>query len=176
MMRRSVLEVCARLAQPGLHNPALLPFRCSHDPRPTFAKAALCGSAPGSATRPMSPGNPLRHLASVVGGLWPTTKREAGWLLLVMAAVLAFAGLAREWMEGATRAFDRAVLLRLRNPADPGDPIGPNWLEEVARDVTSLGGNAILLALTLAVFGFLALTEKRAVAVIVAVSTGGGMA
>jgi undecaprenyl-diphosphatase len=127
----------------------------------------------------MSLGTPLRHLASVAGGLWPTTRREAGWLLgllLVVAAVLAFAGLAGEVLEGDIRAFDRAVLLALRNPADPGDPIGPRWLEEVARDVTSLGGNAILTAFTLAVIGFLALTEKRAAAVLVAASVGGGTA
>lgn len=127
----------------------------------------------------MSPRAPLRHLAHVVGGLWPTSRREAGWLLgavLVAAAVLAFAGLAGEVLEGETQTFDRAVLLALRNPADPGDPIGPRWLEEVARDVTSLGGNAILAAVTLAVVGFLALTEKRAAAALVAASVGGGTA
>ena len=105
--------------------------------------------------------------------------QEAGWLiglLAVAAALLAFVGLAGEVLEGDTRAFDRAILLALRNPADPSDPIGPRWLEEVARDVTSLGGNAILTAFTLAVVGFLALTEKRAAAALVAAAVGGGTA
>ena len=170
-------DVHARLAQLAFSVQHFFHSNAAHDLRPNLSKAAPCNGAPTSATRPMSLETPLRQLASVAGGLWPTTRRETGWLLgllLVVAAALAFAGLAGEVLEGDTRAFDRAVLLALRNPADPCDPIGPRWLEEVARDVTSLGGNAILTAFTLAVIGFLVLTEKRAAAVLVAASVGGG--
>jgi undecaprenyl-diphosphatase len=100
--------------------------------------------------------------------------RLAG-LLLAATAVLAFAGLAGEVLEGETLAFDRAILLALRNPADPADPIGPAWLEEVARDITGLGSHVILIGLTLAVAGYLALIRKRAAALLVLVSIGGGM-
>jgi undecaprenyl-diphosphatase len=121
----------------------------------------------------------LRRYAALAWGLRPTIRQEAGWLiglLAVAAALLTFAGLAGEVLEGDTRAFDRTILLALRDPADLSDPIGPRWLEEVARDVTSLGGTAILTAFTLAVVGFLALAGKRAAAVLVAVSVGGGTA
>ena len=95
----------------------------------------------------------LRHYAALAWGLRPTIRQEAGGLiglLAVAAALLAFVGLAGEVLEGDTRAFDRTILLALRDPADLSDPIGPRWLEEVARDVTSLGGTAILTAFTLA--------------------------
>ena len=97
-------------------------------------------------------------------------------LVLAAAALLAFAGLAAEMLEGETLGFDRAVLLALRHPAAPYDPIGPRWMTEVARDVTGLGGNAILLFVTLAVAGYLALVRKRAAALLVLVTVGGGVA
>jgi undecaprenyl-diphosphatase len=100
--------------------------------------------------------------------------RLAGFLLSAVA-VLAFAGLAGEVLEGETLGFDRAVMLALRNPADSGDPIGPLWLEEVARDITGLGSHVILTGVTLAVAGYLALIRKRGAALLVLVSVGGGV-
>ena len=97
-------------------------------------------------------------------------------LVLAVAALLAFAGIAAEMLEGETLGFDRAVLLALRHPDAPYDPIGPRWVTEVARDVTGLGGNAILFFVTLAVAGYLALVRKRAAALLVIVTVGGGMA
>ncbi len=97
-------------------------------------------------------------------------------LVLAAAALLAFAGLASEMLEGETLGFDRAVLLALRHPGAPYDPIGPRWMPEVARDVTGLGGNAILTFVTLAVAGYLALLRKRAAALLVLVTVGGGVA
>ena len=66
-------------------------------------------------------------------------------LLVVVAACLwAFVGLADEVVEGETHGFDTRLLLALRNPADPADPLGPGWVEELGRDVTALGGFGIL--------------------------------
>lgn len=93
-----------------------------------------------------------------------------------VAAVLGFAGLASEVLEGETLGFDRALLLALRNPADPSDPIGPGWFEEMARDITGLGSHVILVGLTLSVAGYLALVRKRAAAWLVLGSVGGGIA
>ena len=53
-------------------------------------------------------------------------------------------------------------------------PIGPVWLQEVARDVTSLGGATILTLRTVAVLGFLLLGRRYAAAFLVAVSISGG--
>ena len=82
-------------------------------------------------------------------------------VLLVAGCVWAFVGLADEVAEGETHGFDTAVLMALRNPADPADPLGPGWLEELGRDVTAFGGVGILGFLTLAVAGFLWLQGNR---------------
>ena len=78
--------------------------------------------------------------------------------------------------EGEATSFDTAILLGLRNPADLSDPLGPGWLEEVARDVTALGSMAILVGITLASAGYLWLAGKRRSVALVLVSVGGGIA
>ncbi len=91
------------------------------------------------------------------------------------AAALAFGWLAEEVGEGDTRAFDTALLLALREPNDPANPIGPPWLEETARDFTALGSNGVLVFAVLATCLFLILARKRAAAATVAVAAGGGL-
>jgi undecaprenyl-diphosphatase len=76
-------------------------------------------------------------------------------VLIAAGCVWAFFALADEVVEGETHVFDTAVLLALRSSADPADPLGPGWVEEIGRDVTALGGYAILGFLTVAVGGFL---------------------
>lgn len=49
-------------------------------------------------------------------------------------ARFSFGKLAEEVFEGDTRGFDEWLLPALRNPTDPANPLGPHWLEEVARD------------------------------------------
>lgn len=89
-----------------------------------------------------------------------------GWLFVTLAG---------EVIEGDTQGFDRAILLALRNPADRADPIGPAWLEEVARDVTALGGHSVLGLVTLSVLAYLLLSRRRGAALLVLASVGGGM-
>jgi undecaprenyl-diphosphatase len=43
----------------------------------------------------------------------------------------------------------------MRGPEDQGQPTGPEWMIEVARDVTALGGLAVLVLIILSVAGFL---------------------
>ncbi len=85
------------------------------------------------------------------GGRISGTDRDL-WLLvgvlLIAGALWAFAELTDEVLEGTTHAFDRAVLLALRVTEDPGTAIGPAWLEEAARDITSLGSAAVLSMMT----------------------------
>ncbi|WP_342666333.1 phosphatase PAP2 family protein [Muricoccus aerilatus] len=105
-------------------------------------------------------------------------RQELGALaavLAVAAGLFGFAKLAAEVTEGDTLAFDRHILLTLRNPADLSDPVGPRWLEEAARDVTALGSHVILTYVTLAVVGFLLLSGRRASALFTALAIGGGM-
>lgn len=96
-------------------------------------------------------------------------------VLGVAGALWAFMELADEVREGETHVFDRAILLALRNPENPADPIGPPWFADVARDITALGGHAILTLVTLAVVGFLVMGRKRSAALLVVASIGGGM-
>ena len=103
---------------------------------------------------------------------------EAGPLISLGAGSLfawAFFQIAAEVLEGDTTGLDRAILLKLRNPADLSDPIGPTWFEEAARDITGLGGHAILTFVTLASIGYLVLSGKRSAALLVLVAVGGGM-
>jgi undecaprenyl-diphosphatase len=96
-------------------------------------------------------------------------------LLLVAGFGWAFVELTDEVREGETRAFDTAILLALRVPGDPADPLGPRWFEELARDVTALGGVGVLTLLTLAVAGLLWLQGRDRSMVLVLVSVAGGL-
>ena len=96
-------------------------------------------------------------------------------LLLAAGGVWGFLELADAVAEGKTEAVDRAVLLMLRSRADPAEPLGPAWLEEVGRDLTALGGVAVLTLLTLAVAAFMALRRLWAAAGLLLAAVGGGV-
>jgi undecaprenyl-diphosphatase len=96
---------------------------------------------------------------------------NAGTIVGLAAAAFAvwlFVELADEVVEGETRRFDEAVLLAFREDADRADPRGPVWVEEIARDITGLGGTAVLTLLTLAVTGLFLLQRKWHLAIYVA--------
>ncbi|MEQ1579333.1 MAG: phosphatase PAP2 family protein [Steroidobacteraceae bacterium] len=96
-------------------------------------------------------------------------------LLLVSGLLLAFSKLASEVMEGETDAFDRMVLLALRDAADLTHPAGPAWLEIIFRDLTSLGSLPVVGLVSAVVMGFLWVSGRPAVArlILVSVSVGG---
>jgi undecaprenyl-diphosphatase len=96
-------------------------------------------------------------------------------VLAVAGGIWAFVELADEVREGETARIDRALLLALRSATDPSDPLGPLWLEEVGRDVTALGGIAVLTLLSLAVTAFLLLRRLHGAAMLLAASVLGGM-
>lgn len=96
-------------------------------------------------------------------------------LCTILASLWGFAELAEEVMEGETHEFDQTLLLSMRNPADLSDPIGPGWVEEIGRDITAMGGNAVLTLLTLAVVGYLLLDGKRRMALVLVVATLGAL-
>jgi len=75
--------------------------------------------------------------------------------ILILALIWIFATLAGEVMEGDTRQFDEWVLGALRQPADPRQLRGPNWLASGAQDLTALGSPAVLGLTVLAVTGYL---------------------
>jgi undecaprenyl-diphosphatase len=95
-------------------------------------------------------------------------------LLLAAGGIWLFVELADDVMEGDTTSVDERLLLLLRTPADPSDPIGPPWAEEAARDVTGLGGAGFLTFLTLASAGFLVIQRRRQLALYLLGAVAGG--
>jgi undecaprenyl-diphosphatase len=94
---------------------------------------------------------------------------------IAAAALLAgFGMLADEVLEGETVAVDRAVTLLFRDNGDLNDPIGPMWLEEAARDVTSLGSFSILGLIVIVTVSYLWLHGKRSVATFVSIAVLSG--
>lgn len=69
--------------------------------------------------------------------------------------------------------FERGLMRALREPSDPGDPLGPDWVEKFAIDLTSLGGHTVLTLLVLIVTLYLLLMQKRATAALLAGSAIG---
>ncbi len=95
-------------------------------------------------------------------------------LLCAAAAFLIAAAIREEAGLGLVRAWDEGLLLALRNPADPADPLGPMWLEIFFRDVTALGSHAVVVLVGLVAAAYFALLRERASILLLAVSFVGG--
>lgn len=96
-------------------------------------------------------------------------------LLVFLLSIWGFVALANEVAEGDTLPFDEWAVRRLRSPDDPSRPIGPSWLAEVGRDLTALGGFAVLTLLTATVVGFLWLKRMYGAMWLVLIATLGGL-
>jgi len=103
---------------------------------------------------------------------WP----ELAWLAVpfVVGSIIAFGWLAEEVAEGDTTTFDRSIFLMVRVPGDPGKLLGPVWLPETLRDLTSLGSTVVLALVVLSVVGYLAASRRTAAAGFVLVAVAGG--
>ncbi len=89
--------------------------------------------------------------------------------------LFAFGFIAEEVAGGEMSAFDRRIILALRDPANPSLPFGPAWLQEAARDVTSLGSIVVLVFVTLAAVGYLFLVRQHASAWLMLAAAFGGL-
>jgi len=101
---------------------------------------------------------------------------ELGTLLAmagIAAGVWTFGWIADEVFEGGTRALDRKLILAMRRPGDFA-LLGPPPVQEAARDITALGGVAVLTLVTVIAAGFLSLDGKRHMAFFVLGSVLGG--
>lgn len=105
----------------------------------------------------------IERLKQLVGKV--ETRTLVGLLFLVGLPWL-FLEVAGEVSEGETAAIDRGLLLALRAPGDPADPIGPRWVEEAMRDITALGGFTVLTLLTIVAALLLYFHERRREALI----------
>lgn len=121
-------------------------------------------------------GNALhKRTVDLLTSIGRNERRALSLLALVLAGIWLFVALADEVMEGETHALDAAILLWLRNPVDPSDPLGPHWLEEMGRDFTALGGVGVLTLFTVLVLGYLLLRRLPGAALLVLASVGGGL-
>ncbi|MCB1343596.1 MAG: phosphatase PAP2 family protein [Pseudooceanicola sp.] len=96
--------------------------------------------------------------------------------LAIAGGLWAFIGLSEEMLEGDLHAFDRTVLLALRDPADPATPIGGHSAAIALRDLTALGGFTVLTLVTGLVFAFLLIRRQRASALFLLAAVLGGQA
>jgi undecaprenyl-diphosphatase len=96
-------------------------------------------------------------------------------LACVAGAVFVFLRLANYVGLGEVGDMDRRLLLALRDPADPGEPLGPRWFEELVRDFTAFGGYGAITFVTVAVVGGLALRGKGRTAFTATVAIVGGV-
>ncbi len=87
--------------------------------------------------------------------------RHPPWLYYAAGAlalaVLAMALLGATIARGHQFAFDRAIMLAMREPENMRVPEGPAWLKQVMVDVTALGGETVLTLIVIVTAGFLAL-------------------
>lgn len=93
----------------------------------------------------------------------PVKRRRPYAAMAAVAALIgAFGMLADEVTEGDTLNFDKFILQWFRVPGNPADPIGPPWVEEAARDVTSLGSFMILGLIVISVAAHFFLRRQAA--------------
>ena len=97
-------------------------------------------------------------------------------LLVAVALGWVFLELADEVTEGDTASLDESILLAMRSSADHSDPIGPRWIEEIARDITALGGMAVLFLVSFTVVSFLWTLTRRRMAIYMLVAVIGALA
>lgn len=96
----------------------------------------------------------------------PLSRRPILFAALTLAVLFGVFGfVADEVIEGDTVVFDRAVTMVLRDNGDMMNPIGPAWLEEAGRDVTSLGSFSVLgLIVILVLIGLVLIKRPLAAA------------
>jgi len=96
-------------------------------------------------------------------------------VLLIVGGTWGFIELADEVREGDTQRFDDWAVRAMRRADDPSRPIGPHWLPEVGRDLTALGGVAVLSLTTAFVAGYLLIVRKYHAMWLVLAATLGGL-
>lgn len=95
-------------------------------------------------------------------------------LLVIAGGLWGFVELMEVARDAAPHGFDTEILLAFRVAGDPSSPIGPAWMEEAVRDVTSLGGTVVLIFITLSTIVYLLLARKLAAALFVFAAIAGG--
>src|SRR4051812_8678809 len=87
------------------------------------------------------------HLMSI--SLSPLKRlAQRGWipllaLFVLLTGIVLFIRIADSVIEGRSQKLDERIVRSFRLPDHPETPIGPAWLANAGRDITSLGGPAV---------------------------------
>lgn len=104
--------------------------------------------------------------------------REIGAIAAVFfgaALLLLFGWVAEEVVEGDTKSLDVWLMSLFTVAGNPADRLGPDWFEEMVRDVTALGSYAFIIITVIIVGGYLLLVRKAELALMMGASVLGGM-
>jgi undecaprenyl-diphosphatase len=119
----------------------------------------------------------MRSLLKRMRAFWHAETWLLASVFIVAALLLTFGFIADEVVEGSTTALDQAIILLFRSGSDNlSGPVGPPWVREMARDITSLGSIAVLGIVSFVVAAYLLLAKSRAAALLVLVAVLGGLA
>jgi len=97
-------------------------------------------------------------------------------LLMISVLLLGFGSLAEEVLERDTAKLDQHIVALFRDPADPSRPLGPAWLPDAMRDLTSLGSTLVLALIFVLALAYLIIARKRAAALLFTAAVLGGQA
>ncbi|MCO5064105.1 MAG: phosphatase PAP2 family protein [Rhizobiaceae bacterium] len=94
--------------------------------------------------------------------------------LLLAGGLWGFIELSEFARDATPHSIDTTLLLALREPGQLDNPIGSEKIEGWVRDITGLGGVAVLVLLTSLVVVYLLIAGKWQIALFVLVAVGGG--
>ena len=97
-------------------------------------------------------------------------------LFLAAGALWIFEEVQDRFTSDKARRIDTAILLTFRTSSDPTDPLGPKWVEELARDITALGSLGVLTLVIAVTVLFLFIARRQNRAWMVLAATLGGIA
>lgn len=119
-------------------------------------------------------GRLLSFVRSITNRLPSVEPTVLALLALCTASLWGFIEIAEEVFGGDTEAFDHWILQSLRDPSNSADPLGPQWVEEMARDASALGGLGWITTATVVIAVYLWIDGKSHMALLLAVATAGG--
>ncbi|UUP16406.1 phosphatase PAP2 family protein [Nitratireductor thuwali] len=88
--------------------------------------------------------------------------------------VYAFVAIADEMAEGEVRQIDQMLFLMMREPGNPAQPLGPPWVQEMALEITAIGGYSLIILTLAAVVGLFLVTRRYGPALYAVLSVGSG--
>lgn len=119
----------------------------------------------------------------MLSALWRRLKKASPSEVVLLVAGLAlclciwlFLWVAEEVGEQEHQATEEKLMLALRKPGHPEEPIGPRGLQEVARDISALGGATVIILMSLLVSGHLLLHGRWRRVLLLVVTIAGGHA